>query len=307
MATFPLVSVIVPVYNGAATLPACLDGLAAQAYPADRFEVIVVDNGSTDATASVARAAGVRVLHETDIQSSYAARNRGIRHAKGRLFAFTDADCVPAPDWLMQAVPAFEDATVGAVGGAITGGAPRTWVEAQLVAQGWLSEHGGLQHPYRPFPQTANAIYRREVFDAVGLFEARWISGGDADLAWRMQAETNWRVRHVPAAAVEHRHRTDLRGLYRQCKKWGHGHANLARRYGIECVRPALRSPTATLRFLVRTSASLVVQVLWAAARGRTFAKAPHYLILLTTRAGEHIGFLRGRRAITPGPQAAQW
>ena len=96
------ISIIVPVFNAAATLGDCLDALLLQDVPAASYEVIVVDNNSTDDSMAVARQRPtVRLLSETR-QSAYAARNRGIQAATSNLIVFTDADCVPRSNWLSR-------------------------------------------------------------------------------------------------------------------------------------------------------------------------------------------------------------
>src|SRR3546814_8574240 len=92
----PLISVIIAVWNGRATIGRCLDAVRAQSLPSEELEIIVVDNGSSDGTAEIARSVpGVIVLTEHR-PGSYAARNRGLAHARGTYVAFTDADCRPA-------------------------------------------------------------------------------------------------------------------------------------------------------------------------------------------------------------------
>jgi glycosyltransferase involved in cell wall biosynthesis len=102
----PDVSVIVPVYNGAKTITALLESLAAQRFEINGFKIIVVDNGSTGATADRVAPFSVRLLHERNIQNS-AARNRGVRAAQGATLAFIDADCIAHPDWLRALCPAL--------------------------------------------------------------------------------------------------------------------------------------------------------------------------------------------------------
>ena len=102
----PFVSVIVPVYNQGAQLQRCLAALAAQTYERSRFEIIVVDNGSEDAdaiAAAVAPYSNARLTLEAT-PGSYAARNHGLTLAQGDILAFTDADCLPATDWLAEGV-----------------------------------------------------------------------------------------------------------------------------------------------------------------------------------------------------------
>ena len=92
----PTISVVVPVLNGARSLPALLDALTRQTLGRDRFELIVVDNGSRDRTAAIALAAGARVIGEPR-RGRARARNTGVAAATAPAIAFTDADCVPAP------------------------------------------------------------------------------------------------------------------------------------------------------------------------------------------------------------------
>jgi cellulose synthase/poly-beta-1,6-N-acetylglucosamine synthase-like glycosyltransferase len=96
----PEISVIVPVFNAERYLERCITALLEQDFPTERYEVILVDNNSTDSSATIARRhERVRLLREPD-QGAYAARNTGIRAAKGDIIAFTDPDCVPARGWL---------------------------------------------------------------------------------------------------------------------------------------------------------------------------------------------------------------
>ena len=102
-------SVIVPVYNTAKHLHRCLEGLHALDYPVEEYEILMVDNNSTDESARILAAdKGIRVLKEAK-QGSYAARNRAIREAKGSILAFLDSDCIPDPGWLRSIEKAFAD------------------------------------------------------------------------------------------------------------------------------------------------------------------------------------------------------
>ena len=124
---------------------------------------------------------------------------------------------------------------MGCVAGAIRGVEPgTTWVERHQLAIQALSQQGTLQHPFLPYAQTANAFYRRAVWSDLGGFAERWVSGGDADLAWRMQQETPFVLVSAPTAVVRHRHRRSVSGLCRQAYRHGVGHAALRQRYGGE-------------------------------------------------------------------------
>ncbi|MBO1348747.1 MAG: glycosyltransferase family 2 protein [Hormoscilla sp. GUM202] len=99
-----LVSVIIPVYNDAEPLRTCLECLENQTYPKESYEVIVVDNASQSDTASVVNEFSQAMITYEKKPGSYAARNKGISVAKGEIIAFTDADCIPAADWIEKGV-----------------------------------------------------------------------------------------------------------------------------------------------------------------------------------------------------------
>lgn len=232
MGESPAVTVIVPVYNGAAEIGACIEALLAQDAPPGGLEIVVVDNGSTDATRDVVRRYPVILREETERVGSYAARNRGAEAARGPILGFTDADCVPAPGWVAAACKMFEDPDVVIVGASVVPAAPRSEVERYLEERGSLSYRRSFEHPYRPYFPTAGVFYRREAFRRAGGFNSTLISGGDADLSWRLQAAGAGQVVFCPEAQVEHRHRSDVRQMRRQQFKWGLGGGSLSRLHG---------------------------------------------------------------------------
>jgi glycosyltransferase involved in cell wall biosynthesis len=221
--SYPLVSIIVPVYNGQDTLELCLDSISKLCYPKDLLEVILVDNGSTDSTVAIAKRYNVTVLHEPSIKSSYAARNVGIKAAKGDLLAFTDADCIVTPNWLKHLVAHWNDTSIGCFAGEIEAYLPEDLIEVFSDRQGILRQSGTLTCAYLPYTQTANSAYRKTVFNQVGLFISEMTSGGDADIAWRMQKQLGLEIKFIPEALVYHKHRTSLQGLFTQFKKYEHG------------------------------------------------------------------------------------
>jgi glycosyltransferase involved in cell wall biosynthesis len=166
----PDVSVVIPVHNAEATIGRCLAGLADQTVPRDRYEVIVVDNNSRDASLAIARSVpGVTVIEEPR-QGAYAARNRGLRIAQGEVVLFTDPDCVPDRDWLEAALAAVADGTVVAVGATLqTGSSPL--LEVLLAYASAKDEYSfGSSDPELYYGRTNNMAVLRSVFTAVGPF-----------------------------------------------------------------------------------------------------------------------------------------
>ncbi|MHB1261318.1 MAG: glycosyltransferase family 2 protein [Thermoplasmatota archaeon] len=188
--TSPFLSVIVPVYNDVARLRLLLEALRVQTYPAGRFEVLVVDNASTEDVQGTVRAAGPPfvALHEGR-PGSYAARNRALAQAQGEVLAFTDGDCIPAPDWLERGVAALEaDPSAGLVAGRIEvfpRGRRRTLVERYEMVYAFPQERFARE---QHFGATANVFTRRAVMDRVGPFNAALKSGGDREWGQRVHA-----------------------------------------------------------------------------------------------------------------------
>lgn len=209
---------VVPVLDGSDDLDRCLGALGCQDYPADLLEVVVADNGSTeDIAAVVARHVGVRCVREPR-PGSYAARNAALAVAEGRVLAFTDGDCDPAPSWVSAAV----DALTGPPRADMVGGAVRlTYRRGRPVNGSELFEavHGFPQEDYvehRHFAVTANMVAWRSTFDRVGLFDGTLMSRGDAEWGQRVHA-AGLVQRYAPDAVVGHPARDTLRD---SVKKW---------------------------------------------------------------------------------------
>jgi glycosyltransferase involved in cell wall biosynthesis len=230
----PQVSVIIPIYNGEADLPALLQCLRSQTYPASRVEFLLVDNGSTDRTLEILQAAtDVRSLREAKIQSSYAARNTGIRAATGEILAFTDADCRPEPQWLMDLVAGFGDPTIGLVVGEIKALSGNTLLERYADRQDTLSQKHTLANKFCPYGQTANIAVRASVLVETDLFRPYLTTGGDADMCWRILRETNWQWIFAETAIVRHHHRETLPELISQWQRYGKSNQYLHALHGI--------------------------------------------------------------------------
>lgn len=225
------VSVIVPVYNGASKIERCIQALLSQSYPKDRYEIIIVDNNSSDGTAAIVKELPVIYLLEDQKQTSYAARNKGITRSKGSIIAFTDGDCMVSEDWLAKGVEGFDSDAVGVVAGGIFSAEPRNYVERYLSERGTLSQEITIKHKFLPYGQTANVFFRMEVFQKIGLFESDWVGGGDAELCWRMQVETDYELKYVPESSVLHEHRSRLSSMCEQKFRWGIGATICYRKY----------------------------------------------------------------------------
>lgn len=241
----PFVSVIVPVYNDRARIVRCIEAVLGQVYQRSRYEVIVVDNGSTDGTPSLVARQPVSLLQETGIRSSYAARNRGLREARGAVIAFTDADCTPAPRWLEAGVCALETHHADLAGGAVRFVASAKPSGAEIYdAITNMQQERSIRE--RGAAKTANLFARAAVFETIGPFPPTAPSGGD--VSWTTRATRHgFRLIYVPEAEVAHPTRRFLALLGKQYRV-GRGRYRLA----IEARElPHIARPPAQIRLAV--------------------------------------------------------
>lgn len=198
----PFVSVIVPAYNDAERIGDCIEALLAQTYPQARYEVLIVDNGSSDETATMIQRFPVTLLREDETQGSYAARNKGIQHARGEIIAFTDSDCTPVPQWIEEGVCALQTQQADLAGGNVRfvystrpGGAEIYDSLSNMQIERNIRE--------RQVAKTANLFVRTAVFETVGLFPQQVRSGGDVSWTGRATAQ-GARLVYAPRAEVTH-------------------------------------------------------------------------------------------------------
>jgi glycosyltransferase involved in cell wall biosynthesis len=305
---FPRVSVIVPVYNGEADLPDLLNCLRSQTYPAHLVEYLIVDNNSNDRTSTLLQAAAreaqtslpspnieqsqpVRLpichLTENRVQSSYAARNTGIRAATGEFLAFTDADCRPAPNWLEALMQPLVNPSVGAVAGEIVALPGKTLLEEFADRQDTLSQKHTLAHPFCPYGQTANLAIRRQALQECGLFRPYLTTGGDADICWRILRQTGWQIEFAPAAVVQHRHRSTLRQLKSQWRRYGESNRYLHELHGVDLMRETTAGEYAysLSRWLLKELPVASVKAIFGKAGLVDFLKTPIGLFCASARA----------------------
>jgi O-antigen biosynthesis protein len=224
----PHVSVVVCSQNGAATLGACLAGIAALRYPS--FETIVVDDGSTDATAAIASGFDVQVI-STENQGLSAARNVGLLAARGEIVAYLDDDACPDQDWLHFLVEAFNSTDHAAVGGPnLPPG------DDGAIAICVANAPGGPIHVLISDTEAehipgCNMAYRREALLAIDGFDPQFrAAGDDVDVCWRLHERGETLGFHA-AAVVWHRRRKSVRAFWRQQRGYGHAEALLERKW----------------------------------------------------------------------------
>lgn len=199
------ISVVLPLYNDADSIPAVLEALKAQV--TDRvFEIIVVDDGSRDQGSQIAREFGALVVVQSN-GGPAAARNRGAQEAKGGIVLFLDSDCEPPPNWVEALAGALDDprfdAVMGTIRAANDGVVPRiVQAEVEERYQGMRAARDGVD-----FIAAPSCGFRRAVFLRLGGFDRRLRQAEDVEIAYRTTGAGH-RIAFVDAAPVAHRHQT---------------------------------------------------------------------------------------------------
>lgn len=223
-----LISVILPAYNAADTLPRQLEALASQSYRGP-WELLVVDNRSTDPTGEVARRwadrfPSFRVVEAEERQGINYARNAGAGAARGDLLLFCDADDVAAPGWLEAMARAAPGCDL--VGGRLDEAAlndPLTHAWRPTMPDHDLPRALG----FLPYAVGANCGVRAEVLRELGGFDERYARGAaDIEFFWRAQL-ASYRLCYVPDAVIRYQHRQGLGPLWRQFYRYGRAEPQL--------------------------------------------------------------------------------
>jgi glycosyltransferase involved in cell wall biosynthesis len=214
----PFVSIIVPIKNEEERISTLLGALVSLDYPRDRYEIIVADNGSTDRTVELARTIpGVLVCVEPK-GGSYAARNAGLRAARGEVIAFTDGDCTPAVGWLRAGVSRVT-AGVDLVAGAIRFELSKPSIDHRFDQKFFLQQERWVAE--KKAGATANLFVNRRVIEQVGGFSEALTSGGDFAFC-KAATDAGFSLVFEPSAIVGHPTR-GLRALLRKAKRIGGG------------------------------------------------------------------------------------
>ncbi|CAN5353577.1 hypothetical protein BH18GEM1_BH18GEM1_08930 [soil metagenome] len=236
MTTTPFFSVVIPTHDRPHELTRCLTALAALRYPPDRYEVIVVDDGSrANLETAVHPFRGrmdLRLLSQENAGPG-AARNRGAASARGDVLAFTDDDCAPDPRWLSHFAARFvTDPRVG-IGGLTVNALPHNpFATASQLLIDYLYSYFNARDGRVPLFTTNNLALSRGSFLALGGFDEtfRMVGGEDRELCDRW-VHAGHRLAYAPEAVVLHAHDLDLPGFLRQHFAYGRG----ARQYHRIC------------------------------------------------------------------------
>ena len=212
------VSVIIPVYNAELTIERCIRSLKSQSYPKEKYEIIVVDDCSTDRTVELTKNSGADVVDSTRKNSGPGlARNIGVKHAKGNLLAFTDSDCEAKVDWIETIVKELQNNY--ALSGAVLNGNSHSKIAwAEYLLEFWATD----KHYKRSFRSAfagCNIACRKDVFISAGEFP-NLPTGEDVLFASAIR-KSGFKTLFVPELQIIHLCRTNLHDFLRNQKKLG--------------------------------------------------------------------------------------
>jgi succinoglycan biosynthesis protein ExoA len=266
----PFISVIVPVRNEAAFIRATLEQILTQRYPSDRFEVLVADGESTDATRAIVTGltrdhANLRLLENARRWSS-AGRNAAVRAARGDLVVLVDGHCdLDNPNYLREVAAAFARSGADCVGRPqpLDVGSASPLQRAIAAARSSRLGHHPASFIYSDReqfvpPESVAVAYRRGVFDAVGLFDERFDACEDVEFNHRVAA-AGLTCFFTPRVRVRYFPRSSVAGLFRQMVRYGRGRVRLLRKHP-ETFTPAGFLPGA---FLLGVLTGPLAALLW--------------------------------------------
>lgn len=244
----PFVSVVIPVFNDPEGIITTLQSVTTQTYPRDRYEVLVVDNGSSDETLAVTEEFAqqseglVQVLQENTIQSSYAARNRGIEQSTGEVIAFIDANMSVNEGWLDSVVEEMASRDLTIVGCDVEVYIPKgekttfaTYNQLfDLPVEDLIAQHSVIP--------TCCLTVRRWIFDEFGMFDPYLISGGDGEFSNRL-SEAGIDPHYLSSVSMYHPARTSCSETLHKQIRLGRGFEQCQQRYPERIDLPNLVNP----------------------------------------------------------------
>jgi len=247
----PSVTVIVPTKNEEKVIGRLLGALAKINYPQDRYEIIVVEDGSTDGTRRICegiagRSSGkVRFYHRLESNGKPGALNFALKHAKGEIVAVFDADSVPNPDAIANAVARFQDPSVVAVQGVTYSLNSRLNFLTRLVSyedQAWQMVYIAGKNALKMFvPFTGNCLFlRRRILEQIGGWDEKSIAE-DIELAARL-LQHGHRISFDPSVEVHQESPSSVRTFFNQRTRWFRGYMETAAKYGVLLLRPVPRN-----------------------------------------------------------------
>lgn len=228
-ARMPMVSVVICAYNAERTMRPCLESLRRLDYP--NFEVVIVDDGSRDATADISMDFPEFRLIRQPNKGLSVARNVGMHAARGEIIAYTDSDCVVDPHWLTLMVRSMVENNFDGCGGPNYAPHEEGWIEASCAASPGAPCHVLIAEDRAEHLAGCNMVFYKAALEKIGGFDAQFrTAGDDVDICWRM-IDAGFKIGFSPAAFVWHFRRNTVQAYYGQQRGYGRAEAMLYPKY----------------------------------------------------------------------------
>lgn len=240
------VSVIIPTYNDDERLQKCITALAEQSLDSRCYEVIVVNNSTEEVNCRLPES-GFKLLQEIT-PGSYAARNKGLEIAKGKIIAFTDSDCIPDREWLKNGLSALTNACADRIAGKVEV-FPQNSRMTAVECYEKIFAFDQMDNARRGSSVTANLFVKREVIDLVGHFDSSLLSGGDIE--WNVRAsQAGFGIVYDEEAFVLHPARHSWRQLSKKIERTTGGRFSMNPAYTLSMLRSLAPPIEAGLKIL---------------------------------------------------------
>jgi mycofactocin system glycosyltransferase len=214
---YPPVTVIIPVRNRPQDIQTCLHSVLRLDYPAEKLEIIVIDDASVDETPEVVSRFPVHLIRLERNRHAPYCRNRAAQDASGDILAFIDSDCLASPQWLRELVPTFRDESVGAVGGKVDSCLDERGLDRYEKVHSPLEMGNGFKRSSKETPffyiPSCNLLIRGRLFLTLRGFRERLLVGEDVDLCWRMHDAGHY-LEYLPIGKVFHKHRNRFASFF---------------------------------------------------------------------------------------------
>ena len=225
---YPFFSIVIPTYQRPERLESCLQAITRLDYPTDRFEVVVVDDGSKVGPDKIVAPFAARVeltLLRGTHNGPAAARNDGAARAKGEFLAFTDDDCIPLPDWLQAFSKRFTNTPECLIGGLTINGLPNNpYSSASQLLCDYIYACYNADHNNAQFLTSNNLALKRKHFTMSGGFDTDFCRAGGEDREFSSRwLRHGYRIIYAPEAAVLHTHSLTFNTFFRQHLTYGRG------------------------------------------------------------------------------------
>jgi len=223
----PFVSVIIPAHNEETEISDAIEALLRQNYPKNKIEIIIVDDNSTDRTREVVSKYPVKLFLHAENRGAGAARNTGIKNARGDIVAFTDAHNIANENWLTNLLKHYDDQDLGGVGGADYVVFDTTNWKRRIILE-CMSLYAGSKK--MATTSGSNQSFRKSILEKIGGYDENLLKSQEAEINWRVE-KAGYKIEFEPNAKVYLKSRDTFKGFIKQGFFYGWGASHIVSKH----------------------------------------------------------------------------